>query len=222
MALPTTYSGFVSVLRAAAEDDSDEFIDFIPTAVFIAEEKIAKALDMSRFEVKTTVSVTETSGVSVATGITDDGNFLYFNHAFYNNRKLDLVDYSYTKEINRFETSVGVSARYYSFFDKPGTVFLAPPVSGGSLELVYTKRPTKLSNANQTNEIILNAPDALYYGTMVELSLFMKNWDTLQIWENQYNEALLSHLNTTRRERTDVGQAHNATGVNTQSVQGNN
>ena len=221
MALPSTYSGLVSVIQEAAEDNSGEFVAFIPTAIFVAEEELAKALDMTRFKRTVNVSVTEAEGVSVATGIVDDGVFLYFNHVFHNDKKLDRVDYSYIKEINRFETSVGTSASYYAFLDKPDTLFLSPPVSSGTLEIVYTARPTKLEPGNQTNEIILNAPDALYYGTMVQMSLFMKNWETKGFWQEKYNEALTSHLNTTRRERTDVGQADRAPNVNSQSTGGN-
>lgn len=221
MALPTTFTGLVSTIQEAAEDNSLEFIEYIPTAILLAEERVVKALDMKRLSTKVLTSAISTAGVSVSTGINDQ-DFLYFNHVFLNNTKLDSVDYSYVREINRYETSAGTSARYYAFLDDPNTIILAPPVSSGKVEVVYTERPQRLGTTNETNELINNAPDVLFYATMVEMSLFMKNWETVNNWETYYTEAIRSHLNTTRRERRDVGQGHFAVGVDTQSTQGDN
>lgn len=222
----TTYNELKTRLAEILEDDGSETAAYIPTAIFLAEERVAKDLDLQTFqETVITSAFTNTSipggGIEtiVSTGIAD-ATFLYFDHVFNCGQKLDMVDYSFTKEIDIYESSAGTSASYYSFKNDPNTLYFAPPVSVVQCEIVYTRRPEKLAAGVQTNDILKKAPELLLYASMIEMSLFQKNWETKGFWDEMYKNSLESNLNTTRRERHDVSQKHRNP-ANTQSTLGN-
>ena len=211
-----TYTSIVNAIKQVIEDDSAEVTEYIPTAIFLAEERVAKDMDAKELTVETsavTSAITNvtigTSGLEteVSTGI-DNDDFLYFKNVYYNGEKLDMVDVSYLREINRYETSAGCSARYYGWVDKPDTIYVSPPVSAGKFSLTYSEKPMNISTTNTTNVITRKFPEMLFYGALVEMQMFMKNWETLPLWEQSYQRYLQTNLNVTRRERTDIGQKH--------------
>lgn len=212
-----TYTSLVQTIKDIIEDDSSEVSDYVPTAVFLAEEILAKDLDMSRLEV--TVSLQPTVSASAynqaytqlyPVSTINDKDFLYFNHILQNGRKLTKVDYSYIEEFNRQEgtSSYGTSAEYWGFNATPSVIQIAPAVSGRvtNFKCNYTKRPTKLTAGETSNELIRSAPELLLYQSMVQMSSFLKHWETMATWQTQYQQSLQSHLNVSRRERKEVGQ----------------
>jgi hypothetical protein len=211
-----SYNDILTAVRAVAEDDSQEFIDYIPTAIFLAEQRISRDFDYQNFDVMVANVPINLDTETVTTGIADN-TFLYFKHVFYNGKKLDQVDVSFIREINRFETTPTNDPRYYAFFDDPNTLYISPKVDTGNFEIMYTKKPDPLSAINATNEILGKAPDALFCRTMYEMAVFMKHPEMSNAYLGEYRQILESVLNLTRRERTDVGQSEMAEGVNTQS-----
>jgi hypothetical protein len=61
--LPTNFDGLVSAVRALAEDDSQEFLDYIPTAIYMAEERLMKELDTEGLLAQTTVTAVSGSAL---------------------------------------------------------------------------------------------------------------------------------------------------------------
>jgi hypothetical protein len=212
----STYTSLVHTLQEFIEDDSEEVSVMIPTAILLAEERLSKDLDLKQLTVDTSARTSAITNVSIAvsgietrvsTGI-DANSFLYFKNVYFNGEKLDQVDVSYTKEINRYEASAKASPRYYGFENTANTIVVAPPVSSVKFSITYNKKPTRLSNSVQTNTLMNKAPELLFYASMIELSRALKNWETINVWESTYTNLLTSNLNTTRRERTDIGQKH--------------
>jgi hypothetical protein len=214
MPIFTTYSELIQTVKDVSEDDSAEVASYIPTAIGIAEEMCIKDLDMKTNIVTTSTAALRNVSIPgggietiVSTCILDRG-FLYFTDVFQCGQKLDHVEYSATKEMNQYQASIGVSAYFYAFKDDPGQVYVSPAVSGVTFEFNYVKRPDNLSNINTSNDLLEKAPELLYYATMMEMSFFFKNWETYQFWFESYKRSLESHLNVSRRERTDKGQKH--------------
>lgn len=221
-----TYTELKSAIAEIIEDDSVEVSAFIPKAIYIAEERLSRDLDLKTLHDTTIVSVVTNTSIpgggietKVSTNITPT-HFIEFNHIFQNGNKLDNVDYSFVKEVNQWESSLGTSARYYAFKQYPNVIYCAPPVSSGTFEINFKKRPTKLSNNNTSNDLLARMPDLLLYRSLIEMSLFLKNWETVQFWQTLYDSALETALNVGRKERMDIGQKHEATGVNMQSTTG--
>jgi hypothetical protein len=190
-------------------DDSLEFSNYIPVAVFLAEENLFKRLD----------SEIVTSTVSVR--CTSEFNRLYKpdNHRF----TLDLYyrtssqEYKFpTMKTNDFirdywraPDKVSTSAypfgqpKYYGN-DSDGQWILAPtPASSYNFTIKYGKQIEHLSAANQSNDFMVYAPDALFYATMVGMAEFAKMYETLPIWQQRYADAIDNANNQFRRDRRD-------------------
>jgi hypothetical protein len=112
-------------------------------------------------------------------------------------------------------TSVGLT-KYYSNLGVDKFI-IAPCVTVTSdIEITSINRPVYLSTDNQTNILTSIAPEALFYGTMKEASLFLKMWDSAQLWEGEYQRSMLGLNNQGRRQRQDDQEgATNDIGENT-------
>ena len=54
--IPSTYNGLVSAVKAVAEDETDEFVNYIPTAIFLAEKRLMKELDIDGMKLTAVVT----------------------------------------------------------------------------------------------------------------------------------------------------------------------
>ena len=222
-----TYTSLIRTIKDIIEDDSTEVSAFIPTAILLAQERVNKDIDTKKFARTTSVTTSMISNVSIGVSgyetivstCIQPQEFLSFRSVYFNGEKLDQVDVSFTKEINRYETTIGCSARYYAFLESPNKLYIAPPVSAGKFSLQFNQRVPKLSSSNDTNVIIEEFPELLFYAALSEMSKFLKNWQTVGAWDNAYVNLLTTNLNTTRKERTEIGQKHMSTGE-TQSTTG--
>jgi hypothetical protein len=71
------------------------------------------------------------------------------------------------------------------------TIELAPyPDAAYSLKLLYYKKPVVLSNANTSNEFLVNTPDALLYGALMEAEPYLMNDARVQVWASMYQQAI--------------------------------
>ena len=96
------------------------------------------------------------------------------------------------------DRTVEGAPKYYSW-DDDVTILLAPTptaaVAAGTLDLSYTYRPTQLSGSQTTTWLSLNAPDLLFYSTMLEVLTFEKaEADTIADYTAKYQQALQTVL----------------------------
>lgn len=187
--IPTTYDGLVSGVKALAEDDSSEFTAYIPTAIHLAEENMVKVLKQEHLEA--TVTVTATAGdpyINKPTGYRYTHDFSFRTSAgniVTPNMKKD----HYLKDYWPSLTATG-TPKYYST-DGASSLRLAPtPASAYPCELKYRQQVTHLSALNQTNFYTDYCSEALFYGTMVGMAEFMKDYTTLPVWQGRYMTAI--------------------------------
>lgn len=197
----TSYDTLVSAVIEAMEDDGAEFSSYIPTAIGLAESRLEKQIDTDGMIVVTTV---------VATA----GNYIIPKPSGYKfMRDLEVVVsgniIGMKKKVNSFlrdywpnPTATSTPA-FYADYDKSNFMIAPTPVSTVNLLLTSGIRPTKLSAGNQTNYFTDELPDALFYATMGNMAEFMKNWSTLQVWDNKYLDAIKGLNNEGRRARKD-------------------
>lgn len=202
--IPNTFNGLVSAIKALAEDDSQEFENYIPTAIFLAEERLIRELDS--VDLITTVSVTASasapllakpSGLRFAHDIryrTSSGSFI----------RPQMKQNDFIRDYWPIQTSVG-QPKYYGNENGSNWVLAPTPASAYEFTVQYVKQETHLSAGAQTNYYTNLVPDALYYATMSQQSEFMKDYSTQQIWEKKYQFAVQAHNNEARRERRDDG-----------------
>jgi hypothetical protein len=65
---------------------------------------------------------------------------------------------------------------------------IAPtPDAAYNFEILYYERIQPLDSSNQTNWFTIYAPQALLYGSLVEASMFLKNYDKAAAYGQQFD-----------------------------------
>ena len=264
-----TYTDLKTQILSLLDDDSPEFVAYIPTAINLAEQRVIRDTDYVQYV--TTSIVNPATGdfkdpdlgeqidsgstpeivpvvnffdngnvvgltisdqqflVKLTTGISGD-TFLYFTNVYINNTvgtksELRHVESSFIEEYLR-QNKVVEFPRFYAMNGGPEELIIAPLVSSvdfNTITLEYVKEPDPLvETTNETNILTQKANDLLYVAAISEMAQFMKNWETVGVWEQKYQSLLNGHLNTSRRERKDVGEGHNNPANVVQSATGAN
>ena len=82
------------------------------------------------------------------------------------------------------------------------------PASTLTGEIQYTKRPLALSSATGTSATTSNyfsefCYNALFNACMIEANYFIKDFNTIQVWEGKYKNSIDGLRNQARRTRQD-------------------
>jgi len=200
--LPTNYDGLVSAIAALAEDDSSEFTAFIPTAIYLAEERLMKELDTDG--VSEVVSVTATSGSQF---LFKPEGYRVVQDMFYNVSSSAVFPVMKTASFMKDywpNPSVLGQPKYFSNWDSAAWMLAPPPDQNFVFTINCVKDVEHLNASTSTNYFSLRCPDALYYATMSNMAEFMKDYSTRDaVWETKYARALESLNNEARRSRRD-------------------
>ena len=205
MPTPSSYTGLVSAVVDLAEDDSTEFSAYIPTAIFLAEERMVKEVDTHG--VKAIATVTATSAPPY---LTKPSGYRFTNDLFYvtsvsgsavapEYKNLSFIKDYWPKKDNT------AAPKYVGDYDVSTWILAPTPDVDYVFTIEYTKSPTKLTAAASTNYFTDFCSDALFYATMVHMSEFMKDYQTAQVWEQKYQLAIQTLNNEGRRGRRSDG-----------------
>lgn len=210
MANLTTYSDIQAAVQSVSEDTSQEYLDYYPTALHLAELRLQKELD--------TVGLKQNTNISTVIGqrtIDKPSGFRYTHDMFLydpldgSETPLKHVSDDYLRDYWPIATNT-LKPRYYAQ-DYDNSSFLLAPTP----DKVYTVRVsmgadiTPLSSTNTTNYFSLYCSEALYYATMVEMAIFGKHSGMKQDFEEKYTSAREALNNQGRRQRRDDGFAPN-------------
>jgi hypothetical protein len=184
MAIITTYNTLIQAIKDNAEDDSTEFSDYLPVAIDAAEERLFRELDMPELEEGQTGSLVDgTYLYTKPTGYKFAEHFIVTNGS--TKVQLQKKQDSYIQDYwpDNSETDV---PKYYG--DKNLTQFIVAPTPDDnySYEIKFTQKPQKLSSTNTSNYYIEKCSDILFFACMVEMSKFMKAWDQIPLWNNEF------------------------------------
>lgn len=198
-----TFQTLVSAVKAASEVDDSDFDSFIKNTAFnLVEERLTRDLDAFGLMISTQVStsggdafVTKPSGTRVVKSLmhVSDGE----------RQPLFLRTDEFCQDYWPVRASTGTPKFYANW--NGSTLILAPtPSVSGTLELSVVVRPSALTSTTQeTNWFTEFAPNALYYGIMVEAARFTKNWSIVPMWEQAYQGEIEVLRNEARRTRRD-------------------
>jgi len=207
-----SYDGLVSAIKALAEDDSLEFAAYIPTAIYLAEERLIKELDTEGL--KSVVSAVATPNSMFLTK--PSGTRFVHNVTFRTSAGVFTPDKRGADYIKDYwPVNVSVSGypngtpKYYGDLD--GTSFLQAPIpaSAYNYTFVVTKQFSHLSDSVQTNYFTESTFDSLFYATMDCMSEFMKDPQMVTLWKDKYTELATVQNNEGRRARRDDGMVPN-------------
>tara|TARA_R100000951_G_scaffold101356_5_gene92793 strand:+ start:8851 stop:9504 length:654 start_codon:yes stop_codon:yes gene_type:complete len=195
------YNYLVNDILEAAENDSTEFLNYIPKMIYRTEERLTRDLDDYGLVSYTSVAVS--SGNNQLT-LPSGTRILKNINIVANTTKINLLQRTdeYINDYWNVSASTG-TPQYYARRNNV-TVLIAPtPVSTFNGEVVHISRPTTLASATNTNYFTDYCYDALFNGSMVEAMIFNKNYTAVPLFEGRYVESIQSLRNQSRRTRRD-------------------
>lgn len=92
---------------------------------------------------------------------------------------------------------------YYADYDFNHWLIAPTPYTSYPYEVSVYEDPVPLSDINQTNWLTDNAPDLILYATLIEAEPFVKNYELVQVWKDNYDRALSAQLGEDKKRKTD-------------------
>lgn len=152
----------------------------IPDFITMAEWRMARDLRVSQLLATTNLTISPGgSTVALPTGFLSLVNVCIANGAELQYVPPDTIDR---------QTGSGVPWLYTML----GTNIQVAPAwtAGGNLSTTYFKKETALSDSNQTNWYINNAPDTLLYATLLEAAPYLLNDSRIEVWDKYYQRGI--------------------------------
>lgn len=201
----TNYDSLVQAIKDEAENDGLEFANFIPIAIDLAEERLFREIDLPELETKATGSLTnQVPTVTKPQGYEFAEHFVVSQGTSRQVLKKKKDSYIIDYWPNTLETGF---PKYYGDSNQSTFVLAPTPGIGYTYEIRYTQKPIKLGVTNQTNYFVTHCKDALFFASMMEMAKFMKAWNQVQVFEQDYAKARESLLVEALRYRKD-GEQH--------------
>ena len=163
----------------------------IDSFIQLAENDIDKRLMLRTNELRATATMDTTS------------RFLALPERFLKMRRLTLVNGSLNYEIEyRGTESMTVQdaagrPRYFTVTSQ--LEFDRVPDSAYTLEMSYFSQLTPLTETNTTNNVLSDYPDVYLWGSLVQLSIWERDTEQLQIFQSKYDLAI-DHANKQERK----------------------
>lgn len=199
----TNYTTLQSAIQQELEDDSSEFTLYMPIAIDIAEQRLTKDIDTYGLVAVTTVTTSaSTNLVAKPTGYrlpfqftqqASDGSVV----------SLIKVTDEFINEYWPVPASTSSTLKYYADYDNDYFILAPTPTSAYSLVLKYQARPTALSTTNLTNYFTESCSDSLFFASLVEMCRWMRNYELMKVYDENYNRTIMSQNNEGRRSRRD-------------------
>ena len=221
------YAYLKTDLINTTENDSTEFSTQVSAFVKKTEFRLVKDLD--------DVGLNEYNNVSVSGGnagaiplndralVVRNVNFVVSNGTSVTNLLQRTTEY--VNDYWPVSASTG-TPRYYTRKNNSSIKIVPTPVSVLTVEIESQSQPLALASATGTSVTTSNyfseyCYDALFAGCMVEATMYMKDWNTLPVWQQQYQIAIDQLRNQARRTRQDdMAQASSPAGGPNTVIQG--
>lgn len=182
-----TYDSLTSTVLQYLERRDAAVVNFLPTAITLAEFEIAQEIKtLGQLQVVEASMLTGNPVIqkparwrkTVSMNITVAGK----------KQPVYLRKYEYLKNYwpDTNQTDVPL---YYADTDWDHWYLAPTPDDDYSFEVLYYERIAPLSSENQTNWLTQNAPNTMLFGTLLQCMQFLKN-DQRTIFQQKYQEAL--------------------------------
>jgi len=215
-----SYTTLVSAIVDYFEDDGTEFKAYIPVAVDLAEQRLAREIDSTHLKFNTNVSSTAANRlINKPTGYKFAFNLRYITPSGELRTLFKTTD-SYIEDYWPWGNSSVGCPKYYADYSQ--TQFIVGPTvsNAGDFPLSYSGRPTPLTATVSINVFTSSFSDLLFYATLIEQAKFARQNTMVQTLEGNYQSCLHSVVNEGRRERRDSGLEPANTQSNINSLNG--
>jgi|TARA_R100000479_G_scaffold175580_2_gene126980 hypothetical protein len=185
-----------SAIQDYLESTETSFVSNIDNFIKTTEERILKNVQLDEFRKNVTGSLTASN-----TYLTAPSDFLApFSMAVIDSNSkyhyLLLKQVSFIRDFTPNASTTGLP-KYFGEFDENTFIVAPTPDSNYSMELHYYYKPASLTSGGDSGTTWLseNAPNAMLYGSLVEGSMYLKNYEVLPVFETKFQEALLGLKN---------------------------
>ena len=183
-----TYDSLTSLVLQYLERSDAAVVEFIPTAITMAEFEIAQ-------EIKTL------GQMIVADGTMNIGNPIIAKPARWRKTVSMTLAVSGSKQpmflrkleyLNTYAPDVTATGTplYYADYDYDHWFVAPTPSSAFAFEALCYTRLEPLSSSNQTNWLTQNAPNAMLFGTLKQTAPFLKDDSRLAVWGQLFTESM--------------------------------
>jgi hypothetical protein len=183
-----TWDSLVQAIPQYLERNDTPTINYIPNAITLAEMAIAQEIKtLGQLEVVDTVLQANNPVLAKPARWRKTVSMTLSANGLKQPVLLRKLEY-----LNQYAQSVTTPGApvYYADYDYEHWMFAPTPDQAYAIEaLVYT-RLQPLSQANQTNWLTQYAPNALLFGTLIEMVLFLKDDTRFQLWKAKYDQAM--------------------------------
>ena len=194
------YSYLKTDLINTTENDSTEFATQVSTIIYKTELRMVKDLDDAGLDEYTTISVSSgnagTVSLSDRARIVRNVNYKVSTGTTVTNLLQRTV--AYVNDYWPVSASTG-TPRYYTRRNNSSIKIVPTPVSALTVEIQTQSSPLPLASATGTSVttriILVNIVMKLFAGCMVEATMYMKDWNTLPVWQGRISKC---HSNITQ------------------------
>lgn len=152
------------------------------------------------------LSIETITGIAVADGAAAlPADFDYMRTVIYDGNPVDEV----SPEIGR-QYGTGSIPRGYSL--EAGALKTWPAITG-TVTIIYQTRLPALSDANQSNELLLEHPDVYFFGSMMFAEGYLENDSRAALFKALWDEAIEGVKQFYIRQRRDRPRLRNPIGV---------
>jgi hypothetical protein len=203
------YAYLKSDLINTTENDSTEFATQVPFFINKAELRITKDIDDVGLDEYVNVSVSAGNAGAVPLNdrvrIVRNVNYKVSAGTAVTNLLQRTIEY--VNDYWPVSASTG-TPRYYTRRTNSSIKIVPTPDSATTVEIQTASQPLALASATGTSVTTSNyfseyCYDALFYGSLIEATMYMKDFQTLPIWQAEYQNSIQTLRNQARRTRQD-------------------
>jgi len=204
-----TYSDLKTAIINTTENDGTEFSSVIPDFISRTELRLTKDIDDCGLDIYTTITLAASNPVvSLNDRVRIVRNVNFTTSASSIKTNLLQRTYEYAIDYWPYVSASTGTPRYYARKNNTSIYIVPTPASTLTGEIQTVSQPLPLASATGTSVTTTNyfseyCYDALFYGCMMEATMYMKDWKTLPSWQQQYEAAIITLRNQARRTRQD-------------------
>jgi|TARA_X000001388_G_scaffold42306_1_gene29767 hypothetical protein len=184
-----TYATLKTAVKDYCETSETTFDTQLTTFIQEAEERILKNVELPVFRKNVTgTATTSNTYLSTPSDFLAPYSLSVISSSVYHYLLFKHV--SFVRDYTPNSSTTGLP-KYYALFDDTTFILAPTPDSGYTFELHYKYRPASLTAGadSGTTWLSTNAPDALFYGTLVEAATFLKTPEEVGQYEQRFVSA---------------------------------
>lgn len=192
----TTYSGLLTTIGDWL--NRSDLTTKIPDFITLFEARLNRVLRVPEME--------ESATLTIADGVADlPADFLEIRHVYADGDVQNEVTPASLSVIRRDYNVPAVVGRPLLYAVHEGQLHFGPQPDVTEVELLYYEKIIALSDANETNWLIVSHPDIYLYGTLVMAEAFIWDDERLPLWRSALDEALGELADQGNRKRHGGG-----------------